>query len=64
MPRLVVALSMFASLTSAITYMGVPGTVYDENTSFVLARMGWLGTVIYVQAMTLSGGRRLLADPL
>ena len=28
MPWLVVALSMFASLTSAVTYMGVPGTVY------------------------------------
>ena len=104
MPWLVVALSMFASLTSSITYMGVPGTVYDENTSFVLAaiispivapfliylfypfyrrlkvttsyeyverrygsearyavctlfllaRLGWLGTVIYVPAMTLS----------
>ena len=30
MPWLVVALSMFASLTSAVTYMGVPGTVYTE----------------------------------
>ena len=37
MPWFVVALSMFASVTSAITYMGVPGTVYGENTSFVLA---------------------------
>ncbi len=104
MPWFVVALSMFASLTSAITYMGVPGTVYAENTSivlaaiisplvapflvylfypfyrrlkvttsyeyiqrrygdgarysasvlFLLARLGWLGTVIYVPAMTLS----------
>ena len=104
MPWLVVALSMFASLTSAVTYMGVPGTVYTENTSFVLAaivspivapfvvylfypfyrrlkvttsyeyidrrfgasaryavsvlfllaRVGWLGTVIYVPALTLS----------
>ena len=103
-PWFVVALSMFASLTSAITYMGVPGTVYAENTSivlaaiisplvapflvflfypfyrrlkvttsyeyiqrrygdgarysasvlFLLARLGWLGTVIYVPALTLS----------
>jgi len=104
MPWVVVALSMFASLTSAITYMGVPGTVFRENTSFVigavvspilapflvilfypfyrrlkvtttyeyidrrygrqargavsglfvLARLGWLGTVIYVPALALS----------
>jgi len=104
MPWLVVALSMFASLTSAISYMGIPGTVYKENTSlliafmispiaapffvfffypfyrrlnvttsyeyvarrygpqarfavsglFVLARLGWLGTVIFAPALALS----------
>ena len=31
MPWLVVAMSMFASLTSAISYMGIPGTAYKEN---------------------------------
>jgi SSS family solute:Na+ symporter len=31
MPWLAVALSMFASLTSAISYMGVPGTAFREN---------------------------------
>ena len=104
MPWFIVALSMFASVTSAITYIGVAGTVYAENTSIVLAaiisplvtpfliylfypfyrrlkvttsyeyiqrrygdgaryavsvlflfaRLGWLGTVIYVPALTLS----------
>jgi len=109
MPWLVVALSMFASLTSAISYMGVPGTVYHENTSllfgfiispivapvlvflfypfyrrlqvttsyeyigrrfgpagryaasvlFLLARIGWLGTVIFAPALALSAATGL-----
>ena len=31
MPWLVVGMSMFASMTSAVTYMGVPGRAYGEN---------------------------------
>ena len=104
MPWLVVGMSMFASLTSAISYMGVPGTAYRENIAllmmvfisplvapfliftfypfyrtlnvttsyeyvlhrygqrarqaasglFILARLGWLGTVIYAPALALS----------
>ncbi len=104
MPWFIVAMSMFASLTSAITYMGVPGTAYKENIAiivigaasimvapflafafypiyrrlnvttsyeyisyrygqpgrfavsalFVLARLGWLGTVMYAPALALS----------
>ena len=104
MPWLVVGMSMFASLTSASTYMGVPGIAYSENISiifgvmvspivapililifypfyrrlnvttsyeyilarfgaaarfvvsglFVLARLGWLGVVIYAPALALS----------
>ena len=104
MPWLVVGMSMFASLTSAISYMGVPGAAYSENISllmlgflspivapclifvfypfyrilnvttsyeyvlhrygqparltvsglFVLARIGWLGAVIYAPALALS----------
>ena len=104
MPWLVVGMSMFASLTSAISYMGIPGTAYNENASFIvlglssilvspilvvvfypfyrhlnvttsyeyvlrrygklahysvsglflLARLGWLGTVIYAPALALS----------
>jgi len=104
MPWLVVGMSMFASLTSAISYMGVPGTAFKENASYVvlglcsilvapilvvvfypfyrhlnvttsyeyvlerygklahysvsglflLARLGWLGTVIYAPALALS----------
>ena len=103
-PWLVVAMSMYASLTSAVTYMGLPGAAYGENISlivvsvmspivapfliwifypfyrrlqvttsyeyidrrfgrharfavsglFVLARLGWLGTVIYAPALALS----------
>ena len=103
-PWLVVAMSMYASLTSAVTYMGLPGAAYRENISlivvsvmspivapfliwifypfyrrlrvttsyeyidrrygqrarfavsglFVLARLGWLGTVIYAPALALS----------
>ena len=104
MPWWVVAMSMFASLTSAISYMGVPGNAYGTNISyiigaavsplvapfliflfypfyrrlsvttsyeyvavrfglaarlavstlFVLARLGWLGTVIFAPALALS----------
>lgn len=103
MPWLVVAMSMFASLTSAVTFMGIPHLAYVDNVSifmgviisplvapvlitlfypvywrykvttsydyiairfgnnarycvsslFVLARLGWLGTVIYAPAMAL-----------
>ena len=104
MPWLVVAMSMYASLTSAVTYMGLPGSAFQENIAlivvcvvsplvapllifffypvyrkmnvttsyefiaarfgraarfsvsglFILARLGWLGTVIYAPAMALS----------
>lgn len=104
LPWLPVAMSMYASLTSAVTYMGLPGLAYRSNitlivvalvspalapvliflfypfyrrlrvttsyeyigmrfspraqrmvaTLFLLARMGWLGTVIYAPAMVLS----------
>ena len=104
MPWLVVAMSMFASVTSAASYMGIPGTAYEENVSlfviglvglivapilifliypfyralnvttsyeyvlarygaaarfmvsalFLLARLGWLGVVLYAPAMMLS----------
>jgi SSS family solute:Na+ symporter len=104
MPWLAVAMSMFASLTSAVTYMGLPALAYKENVGlivvcvvsplvapvlvrvfypfyqrlrvttsyeyvgrrfgrtarlatsglFILARLGWLGTVIYAPALALS----------
>jgi len=104
MPWLVVGMSMFASLSSAISYMGVPGTAFKDNASlmvlglcsitvvpclvvvfypfyrllnvttsyeyvlhrygktshysvaglFLLARLGWLVTVIYAPALALS----------
>ncbi len=104
MPWLPVAMSMFASLTSAVTFMGLPAAAYRENVSllvvclvspllapvlvwgiypvyrrlnvttsyeyvgvrfgpaarrftaglFVLARLGWMGTVIYAPALALS----------
>ena len=104
MPWFIVAMSMFASLTSATSYMGIPGTAYKENISliivgimsvigapvmiflfypfyrrlnvttsyeyinrrygrnarfatsglFILARLGWLGVVIYSPALALS----------
>ncbi len=104
MPWLVVAMSMYASLTSAVTYMGLPAAAYRENVAlimvavvsplvapvliyvfypfyrrlrvttsyeyigrrfgeparrsvsalFILARLGWLGTVIYAPAVALS----------
>ena len=104
MPWLPVAMSMFASLTSAITFMGLPARAYEENIAllmvclvspllvpvlvlvlypayrrrgvttsyefiglrfgrggrtavavlFVLARLGWMGAVIYAPALALS----------
>jgi len=104
MPWWVVGMSMYASLTSAVTYMGLPAAAYEENVSlivvsivspllapvlilvfypfyhrlrvttsyeyiarrfgpparyavsglFLLARVGWLGTVIYAPALALS----------
>lgn len=104
MPWLIVGMSMYASLTSAITFMALPATAYNENISFlvvslvsplvapflvllfypfyhrlrvvtsyeyvdrrfgrparfavsglfILARLGWLGTVIYAPALALS----------
>ncbi len=104
MPWLVVSMSIFASLTSAISYMGVPSRAYDENISmiagflvgplvavaliymflpfyhrlnvttsyeyiakrfgqparyvvsalFLLARLGWLGTVIFAPSLALN----------
>ena len=104
MPWLVVGMSVFASITSAISYMGIPGTAYRENISllmlgfispivapclvfvfypfyrilnvttsyeyvlqrygqparltvsslFIMARLGWLGAVIYAPALALS----------
>lgn len=104
LPWLAVAMSMYASLTSAVTYLGLPGTAYSENISliivcimspivapfilllfyplyhrlrvttsyeyiekrfgpsahygvaglFVLARLGWLGTVVYAPSMAMS----------
>jgi SSS family transporter len=104
MPWLVVGMSMYASLTSAVTYMGLPGAAYTENIAllvvcfvspavapflillfypfyrrlgvttsyeyvfhrfgptartsvsslFLLARLGWMGTVVYAPALALS----------
>jgi SSS family solute:Na+ symporter len=104
MPWIIVGMSMFASMTSAISYMGMPGTAVKEDISilagyylspvvapfvilmfyplyrrlnvttsyeyifrrygasarygvsalFVLARLGWLGAVIYAPALVLS----------
>lgn len=104
MPWLVVGMSMYASLTSAVTFMALPGTAYRENIAFlvvsfasvlaapvlvalfypfyhrlrvttsyeyiarrfgprarsaaaglfVLARLGWLGLVIYAPSLALS----------
>lgn len=109
MPWLAVAMSMFASLTSAVTYMGVPGRAFEENVGiffgvavspivapililtiypfykrlgvttsyeyiyhrfgsaarycvsvfFILARLGWLGTVIFAPALALSAAAGL-----
>jgi SSS family solute:Na+ symporter len=104
MPWLAVGMSMFASVTSAVTFMGLPGRAYSENISlivvclvspllvpfltrlfypfyqrlrvttsyeyidrrfgrkarycasglFVLARLGWMGTVVFAPALALS----------
>jgi SSS family transporter len=104
LPWLAVAMSMYASLTSAVTYLGLPGTAYSENIAliivcimspivapfilflfyplyhrlqvttsyeyiekrfgqtarygiaglFILARLGWLGTVVYAPSMAMS----------
>ncbi len=104
LPWLAVAMSMYASLTSAVTFLGIPGTAYSENIGliivcvmspivapfilllfypvyhrlqvttsyeyiekrfgptarygvaglFVLARLGWLGTVVYAPSMAMS----------
>ncbi|MBD3240159.1 MAG: sodium/solute symporter, partial [Chitinivibrionales bacterium] len=104
MPWLAVGMSMFASVTSAVTFMGLPGRAYGENISlivvclvspllvpfllrifyplyqrlnvttsyeyidhrfgqtarfctsglFILARLGWMGTVVYAPALALS----------
>ncbi|MBN1816524.1 MAG: sodium/solute symporter [Sedimentisphaerales bacterium] len=104
MPWLVVAMSMFASMTSASTFLGVPGIAYEENVAiffgvlispivapilifliypyyrrlnvstsyeyiflrygqgaryvvsflFILARLFWLGVVIYAPALAVS----------
>jgi SSS family solute:Na+ symporter len=104
MPWFIVAMSIFSSLVSAISYIGVPGTIYEENASliigtlmsvvvapvliivfypfyrrlnvttsyeyifhrygmgarysvsglFILARLGWLGAVIYAPSLALS----------
>jgi len=109
MPWLPVAMSMFASLTSAVTFMGLPARAFEENVSllvvcivspllvpvlvlvlypayrrrgvttsyefiglrfgpagrtavsllFVLARLGWMGAVIYAPALALSVGTGL-----
>jgi solute:Na+ symporter, SSS family len=36
MPWLVVGMSMYASLTSAVTFMALPGTAYRENIAFIV----------------------------
>ena len=36
MPWLIVAMSMFASLTSAVTYMGLPAAAFTENISLIV----------------------------
>ncbi|MDF7798511.1 sodium/solute symporter [Pontiellaceae bacterium B1224] len=104
LPWIAVAMSMYASLTSAVTYLGLPGTAYSENIAliivcimspivapfilllfyplyhrlrvttsyeyiekrfgnsarygvaglFILARLGWLGTVVYAPALAMS----------
>ena len=104
MPWLAVGMSMYASLTSAVTFMALPGTAYRENIAFIvvsfasvavapvlvalfypfyrrwhvttsyeyvarrfgprarsaaaglfiLARLGWLGLVLYAPSLVLS----------
>ena len=36
MPWRVVGISMFASLTNAVSYTGIPGTAYTENIALVV----------------------------
>ena len=36
LPWLAVAMSMYASLTSAVTYIGLPGMAYAENVSLII----------------------------
>ena len=36
LPWLAVAMSMYASLTSAVTYLGLPATAYAENISLIM----------------------------
>ena len=42
MPWLIVAMSMFVSLASAVSYMGIPGTAYKENIALLV-----VGLVLY-----------------
>lgn len=37
MPWLIVSMSIFASVTSAISYMGIPGGAYKENIALIVA---------------------------
>jgi SSS family solute:Na+ symporter len=39
MPWLIVGMSMYASLTSAITFMALPATAYKENISFLVVSL-------------------------
>ncbi len=49
MPWFVVAMSMFASLTSAISYMGHPGTAYKENIALIaMAPAGLLAVPVLI----------------
>ncbi|MDF7807844.1 sodium/solute symporter [Pontiellaceae bacterium B12219] len=36
LPWIAVAMSMYASLTSAVTYLGLPGTAYSENIALII----------------------------
>ena len=36
LPWLAVAMSMYASVTSAMTFMGLPGLAYDQNISLIV----------------------------
>ncbi len=44
MPWILVGMSMFASMTSAISYMGIPGRAFEENASLVIG--GILSVII------------------
>ncbi len=49
MPWFIVAMSMFASLTSAISYMGHPGTAYKENIALIaMAPAGLLAVPVLI----------------